>query len=55
MGSDHNKFICNSIGRWYVTYDVTLSLLAPYPTERLDVILHQNLANVRLYNFLIIR
>jgi hypothetical protein len=32
---------CNSIGRWYVTYDVTFSLLAPYPTERLDVILHQ--------------
>jgi hypothetical protein len=33
---------CNSIGRWYVTYDVTFFLLAPYPTERLDVILHQN-------------
>jgi hypothetical protein len=30
---------CNSIGRWYVTYDVTFFSASPYPTERLDVIL----------------
>jgi hypothetical protein len=27
------------------------SLLAPYPTERLDVILHQKLYNEKLHNF----